>query len=63
MTTRFPSTNVEVGPFVAKVDFHPTTGAPHAVFLMVRGGKSGTHLDDFLYNLSTEISRVMQAKP
>jgi len=62
MTTRFPAENVEVGPFVAKVDFDPKTGAPYAVFIMQRA-KSGTDLDDFLYRLSTEISRVMQHKP
>lgn len=62
MTTRFPAENVEVGPFVAKVDFDPATGAPHAVFIMQRA-KSGTDLDGFLYTLSTEISKVMQRKP
>ena len=61
MATRFPARNVEVGPFVAKVDFDPVTAAPHAVFIMQRA-KSGTDLDDFLYRLSTEISRVMQQK-
>jgi hypothetical protein len=63
MTTRFPSENVEVGPFVAKIDFNPKSGAPHAVFIMARAGKSGTDLDNFLYELSTQISRVMQRKP
>lgn len=62
MTTRYPSENVEVGPFVAKVDFDPATGAPHAVFIMKRS-RSGTDLDNFLYDLSTQISRVMQHKP
>lgn len=62
MTTRFPGENVEVGPFVAKVDFDPKTGTPHAVFIMTRS-KSGSDLDSFLYELSTEISRVMQRKP
>jgi len=63
MTTRFPGENVEVGPFIAKVDFDPNTGNPHAVFLMSRGGRSGTDLDNYLYDLSTAISRVMQKKP
>lgn len=62
MTTRFPSENVEVGPFVAKVDFDPTSGCPHAVFIMQRS-RSGSDLDGFLYDLSTEISKVMQHKP
>lgn len=62
MTTRFPGENVEVGPFVAKVDFDPDTGSPHAVFIMTRA-KSGSDLDAFLYELSTEISRIMQKKP
>ena len=62
MTTRYPGENIEVGPFVAKVDFDPKTGSPHAVFIMTRA-KSGSDLDNFLYNLSTEISKVMQHKP
>lgn len=62
MTCRFPGENVEVGPFVAKVDFDPDTGAPHAVFIMQRS-RSGSDLDSFLYDLSTQISRVMQRKP
>lgn len=62
MTTRFPSENVQVGPFIAKVDFEPTTGAPHAVFLMARS-RSGSDLDGYLYELSTQISKVMQHKP
>lgn len=63
MTTRFPAESVSVGPFTAKVDFNPQTGSPHAVFIMARGGKSGHDLDNFLYELSTKISRVMQGKP
>ena len=62
MTTRWPGETITVGPFAAKVDFNPDTGAPHAVFIMSRG-KSGHDLDDFLYKLSTDISRVMQGKP
>jgi hypothetical protein len=62
ITTRWPGENVQVGPFVAKVNFDPRTGAPISVFIMARA-KSGSHLDDFLYDLSTEISRVMQRKP
>lgn len=62
MTTRFPGESVSVGPFTAKVDFNPVTGAPHAVFIMARG-KSGQDLDTFLYDLSTKISKVMQGKP
>lgn len=62
MKTRFPAESVSVGPFTAKVDFDPATGAPHAVFIMARG-KSGHDLDNFFYDLSTQISRVMQGKP
>lgn len=62
LTTRFPAESVTVGPFTAKVDFDPKTGSPHAVFIMQRA-KSGTDLDDFLYKLSTDISRIMQRKP
>jgi hypothetical protein len=63
MTTRFPAESVSVGPFTAKVDFDPATQAPHAVFIMARGGKSGQDLDNFLYDLSTQISKIMQRKP
>lgn len=63
MVTRFPAESVSVGPFIAKVDFNPASGNPHAVFIMARGGKSGQDLDNFLYDLSTQISRVMQRKP
>jgi hypothetical protein len=62
MTSRWPAENVQVGPFVAKVDFDPKSGAPHAVFIMQRS-RSGSDLDSFLYELSTQISRVMQHKP
>lgn len=62
MTSRWPSENIEVGPFVAKVDFDPDTGSPHAVFIMQRS-RSGSDLDKFLYALSTGISKVMQHKP
>ena len=62
MATRFPAESVTVGPFTAKVDFNPRSGAPHAVFIMARG-KSGQDLDNFLYDLSTQISKVMQGKP
>lgn len=63
MNTRFPAESVTVGPFTAKVDFEKDGKTPHAVFIMARGGKSGQDLDNFLYELSTQISRVMQGKP
>ncbi len=59
---RWDGESVTVGPFTAKVDF-TAEGIPHAVFIMARGGKSGHDLDNFLYDLSTAISRVMQGKP
>lgn len=62
MTTRFPAENIEVGPFVAKVDFHPETGAAHAIMIW-RKSKSSHELDDMLHDLSIGISRVMQRKP
>jgi len=62
MATRWPGQNVEVGPFVAKINFDPDTGAAVSVFIMARS-KSGSHLDDFLYDLSTQISKIMQNKP
>jgi len=63
MTTRWPGVSIEVDPFVAKIDFDPESGKPHAVFIMDRGGKIGQELDEQLYELSTKISRVMQGKP
>jgi hypothetical protein len=63
VTTRFPAQSVEVGDFVAKVDFDPKSGKPHAVFIMRRGGKIGHELDQTLYELSTQVSRIMQGKP
>ena len=63
MKTRWPGESVEVGDFVAKVDFDPETGKPHSVFIMDRGGKIGHDLDEQLYDLSTQISRIMQGKP
>jgi hypothetical protein len=62
MTTRWPGENVTVGPFVAKVNFDPKTGSAISVFIMTRS-KSGSDLDSFLYDLSTQISKVMQGKP
>lgn len=62
MTTRFPAVTIDVERFTAKVDFDPKTGAPWSVFIMRRGGKAGTDLDNWLYDLSTKISRVMQGK-
>mgnify|MGYP007100064165 CR=1 FL=1 len=59
---RWAGESVSVGPFTAKVDF-TKEGIPHAVFIMARGGKSGHELDEFLYDLSTQISRIMQGKP
>lgn len=59
---RWKSQTVDVGPFTAKVDFDPDTNAPHAVFIMNRG-KVGHELDQVLYDLSTEISKIMQQKP
>lgn len=63
MATRFPAVTVDVGRFTAKVDFSPKDGKPHSVFIMRRGGKVGSPLEEQLYELSTQISRVMQGKP
>lgn len=56
---RRPSQSVEVGPFIATVSFDPQSKAPIEVFFTARA-KSGTDIDDLLYEMGVEISRMMQ---
>jgi hypothetical protein len=51
--------NFDVGPFICTVGFNPETGAPCELFLVSRG-KSGTDLDDWLYELGVKASKIMQ---
>jgi len=56
---RRPSQSVEVGPFIATVSFDPQTKAPIEVFFTARA-KSGTDIDELLYEMGVSISKVMQ---
>ena len=59
------SVNEQVGPFVVTVGFtQDHTGAwtvPFEAFITARG-RSGTELDDHLYDMGTKISRLMQGR-
>jgi hypothetical protein len=55
----------ESGPFVASVSFswNKQTGKwdkPHAIFIESRGGKTGTELDDRLYDLGVKLTRILR---
>ena len=55
----------ESGPFVASVSFafDKKTGKwskPHAIFIESRGGKTGTELDDRLYDLGVKLTRILR---
>lgn len=50
--------NVEVGPFVIAVGF-TEDHSPCEVFFTARG-KSGTDIDDLLYEMGVAISKTMQ---
>jgi hypothetical protein len=58
LPTRRHAVNVEVGPFVATIGFRDN-GNPCEVFFTARG-KSGTDIDDLLYELGVAISKAMQ---
>jgi hypothetical protein len=59
------SVNEEVGPFVITVGFtQDHTGAwtvPFEAFVSARG-RSGTELDEHLYNVGVAISKIMQGE-
>lgn len=48
-----------VGPFIVSVGFNPETNEPCEVFIS-RRAKSGTELDDHLYELGVVASKIMQ---
>jgi hypothetical protein len=56
--SRRPCVTETVGPFAITVGFDPW-GRPFEVFITARG-KSGTELDDHLYELGVAASKVMQ---
>jgi len=49
----------QVGPFIVSVGFHPATNEPFEVFISQRA-KSGTELDEHLYELGVAASKIMQ---
>lgn len=51
--------NFDIGPFIISVGFDPQTEKPCEVFFVARG-KSGTQLDDWLYEMGVTISKIMQ---
>lgn len=65
LPNRRPCVNVGIGErdgremFVASVGFNPETGAPCEVFITARG-KSGTDVDQLLYELGVSVSKIMQ---
>ena len=60
LPNRRESVHQRVGPFVVTVSFHPN-GYPCEVFISQRA-KSGTELDDLLYELGVTISKIMQGE-
>ena len=49
----------QVGPFIVSVGFHPAPNEPFEVFISQRA-KSGTELDEHLYELGVAASKIMQ---
>jgi len=62
---RRPSITVEVPgegfTFAATVGFDPSTGSACEIFLSKRG-KSGTALEEALYELGVQVSKIMQGE-
>ena len=61
LPNRRPAEHFTVGPFVVTVGFNPNTGSPCEVFISSRG-KSGTQLDNWLYELGVTTSKIMQGE-
>lgn len=59
--TRRPCETATVGPFAVTVSYHPGTHHPFEVFITARG-KSGTALDDHLYEIGVTASKMMQGE-
>ena len=55
---RTPTVNCDVGPFTVSVGFDDA-GDPFQVFFTARG-RSGTGLEDHLYEMGVTISKIMQ---
>ena len=62
MKNRRPCIHERVGPFVVTVGYDPETWQPCEVFISERT-KSGTELEQHLYDLGVAISKIMQNKP
>lgn len=62
LPNRRPAQTSSVGPFAVTVSYHPVTQAPVEVFVTARA-KSGTELEQHLYDLGVTASRMMQGKP
>lgn len=60
MRNRRVAQNCDVGPFTLSIGFDPE-GHPCEMFLVARG-KSGTDLDDWLYELGVRGSKMMQGE-
>lgn len=60
LPARRPCVHKDVGPFTVTIGFDPN-GLPCEVFISKRA-KSGTKLDDHLYELGVAISKEMQGE-
>ncbi len=61
LPNRRPVVHERVGKFIISVGFHPRTGHPIEMFISKRG-KSGTELDDHLYDIGVAASKIMQGE-
>lgn len=61
LSNRRHAVNFATGPFVVTVGFDPKTGAACELFITSRG-KTGTELDDWLYELGVTASKIMQGE-
>lgn len=61
LPNRRPVVHERVGPFIVSVGFDPKDGKPCEVFISKRA-KTGTELDDHLYELGVAASKLMQGE-
>jgi hypothetical protein len=61
LQNRRPIVTEEVGPFAISVGFDPDTGHPIEVFITKRA-KSGTDLEEILYEIGVAASKIMQGE-
>lgn len=59
LPNRRPCETSDIGPFSITVSFHPDTGQPVETFFTKRA-KSGTELEQHLYDLGVTASKMMQ---